>query len=94
MSTTTAGVPPTNLWPSETRQEARVRGYWGSVALRLSRDKATLIFGFILLLIVLMAVFEPLVAPFDLTKKASPVASSRSAGAAMRWAPMKSGETC
>lgn len=64
MSTTTAG-PNTHLWPAETLQETKVRGYWGSVALRLSRDKATLVFGFILALTGLAAIFAPLIAPFD-----------------------------
>ncbi len=65
MSTTVAGMPDSNLWPTETTQETQVRGYWGSVLRRLGRDKATLIFGLVLLLIVGVAVFAPLVAPFD-----------------------------
>ncbi|WP_428489599.1 ABC transporter permease [Rhodopila sp.] len=43
----------------------RIRSYWQSVGFRLRHDKATLIFGAIVLLIVLAAVFAPLVAPFD-----------------------------
>lgn len=40
-------------------------GYWATVMARLSRDKVTLFFGFLLLLIVLMAIFAPLIAPAD-----------------------------
>ena len=43
----------------------RVRGYWRSVAYRLSHDWVTLAFGAVVLAIVLLAVFAPLVAPFD-----------------------------
>lgn len=43
----------------------RVRGYWQSVGRRLGRDYVTLFFGAVVLLIVLLAVFAPLVAPFD-----------------------------
>lgn len=40
-------------------------GYWSTVGQRLLRDKVTLVFGAILLLIVLMAIFAPLIAPAD-----------------------------
>ena len=40
-------------------------GYWSTVFGRLWRDKATVIFGLILLSIVLMAIFAPLIAPAD-----------------------------
>ena len=40
-------------------------GYWTTVFRRLWRDKATVLFGLILLSIVLMAVFAPFVAPAD-----------------------------
>jgi peptide/nickel transport system permease protein len=43
----------------------KVRGYWQSVFNRLSHDPVTLAFGAIVLLIVLAAVFAPLIAPFD-----------------------------
>ena len=43
----------------------RVRGYWHSVLRRLSRDWITLFFGAIVLAILLLAIFAPLVAPFD-----------------------------
>ena len=47
----------------------RVRGYWGTVGYRLRHDPVTLGFGAIVLLIVLMAIFAPLLAPFDPTKE-------------------------
>ncbi len=43
----------------------KVRGYWQSVAYRLSHDWITLIFGAVVLVIILIAVFAPLLAPFD-----------------------------
>ncbi len=43
----------------------KVRGYWRSVIFRLSHDWVTLIFGAVVLFIILLAVFAPLVAPFD-----------------------------
>ena len=43
----------------------RVRSYWQSVGHRLRHDKVTLLFGLIVVLIVLAAVFAPVVAPFD-----------------------------
>ena len=43
----------------------QVRGYWQSVGYRLRHDPVTLVFGAIVLLIVLAAIFAPLVAPFD-----------------------------
>lgn len=43
----------------------RAPGYWGMVGLRLRRDPVTLVFAFLLLVIVLAAVFAPLIAPFD-----------------------------
>lgn len=53
------------LFPQETQAEQRVRGYWQSVAVRLSRDKATLAFGAVLLAIIVMAIIAPLIVPFD-----------------------------
>jgi peptide/nickel transport system permease protein len=41
------------------------RGYWASVALRLTRDKVTLVCGAILGLLILMALFAPWIAPED-----------------------------
>src|SRR5579863_1341138 len=43
----------------------RVRGYWGTVGYRLRHDPVTLLFGTVVLLIVLIAIFAPLLAPFD-----------------------------
>src|ERR1700756_2719995 len=43
----------------------KVRGYWASVGYRLRYDPITMLFGFIVLLIVLAAIFAPLLAPFD-----------------------------
>ena len=43
----------------------KVRGYWGSVWFRLRHDRATMFFLAVLALIVLAAVFAPLLAPFD-----------------------------
>ena len=42
-----------------------IRGYWGSVGYRLRHDPVTLCIGAIVLLIALMAIFAPLLAPFD-----------------------------
>jgi peptide/nickel transport system permease protein len=43
----------------------KVRGYWASVGYRLRYDPVTMLFGLVVLLIVLAAVFAPLLAPFD-----------------------------
>ncbi len=43
----------------------RVRGYWGTVGERLRHDPVTLFFGAVVLLIVLVAVFAPQIAPMD-----------------------------
>ena len=43
----------------------RVRGYWATVGYRLRYDPMTMVFGCIVLLIVLAAIFAPLLAPFD-----------------------------
>jgi peptide/nickel transport system permease protein len=43
----------------------RVRGYWQSVGYRLRHDKVTCFFAFMVLLIILSAVFAPLLSPFD-----------------------------
>src|SRR3954469_17009347 len=65
-------MPDTTILPSpiETLDDqaapaTRVRSYWQSVGYRLRHDKATLLFGAIVLLIVLAAVFAPWIAPFD-----------------------------
>ncbi len=54
-----------DLFPAETQIEQRVRGYWQSVGLRLLRDRTTLVFGVIVLTILALAIFAPLIAPFD-----------------------------
>jgi peptide/nickel transport system permease protein len=43
----------------------KVRGYWASVGYRLRYDPVTMFFGLVVLLIILAAVFAPLLAPFD-----------------------------
>ena len=43
----------------------RVRGYWQSVFYRLRHDPVTLFFAAMVLLVVLAAIFAPLIAPFD-----------------------------
>lgn len=43
----------------------RERGYWGGVMLRLSRDKVTIAFGVILILMALAILFAPLLSPHD-----------------------------
>lgn len=49
----------------QTPPATKVRGYWESVLNRLRYDPVTLVFGAIVLLIVLAAIFAPLIAPFD-----------------------------
>ena len=49
----------------ETPPALKVRSYWQTVGYRLSHDPVTLCFGAVVLLIVLSAVFAPLLAPFD-----------------------------
>jgi peptide/nickel transport system permease protein len=47
---------------------AKTQGYWAGVARRLRRDKVAMACALVLLVIVLMAVFAPLVAPVDPSK--------------------------
>jgi peptide/nickel transport system permease protein len=61
MSTVTLEAPPVVA-------ATRTRGYWSGVFRRLRRDKVAMICAFILLAIVLMAIFAPLIAPADPTK--------------------------
>ena len=69
MSTMT--LKPTSLPASvddgaeEVAPVTRVRSYWQSVGYRLRHDYITLFFGLVVLLIVLAALFAPLIAPFD-----------------------------
>src|SRR5271170_3280160 len=56
---------PLDSFEEQAAPATRVRGYWQSVFYRLRHDPATLFFGSIVLLIVLAAIFAPLIAPFD-----------------------------
>jgi peptide/nickel transport system permease protein len=47
----------------------RVRGYWQSVGYRLRHDPVTLAFAAVVMLVVLAAIFAPLLAPFDPSKE-------------------------
>ncbi|HEY2530238.1 MAG TPA: ABC transporter permease [Xanthobacteraceae bacterium] len=60
MSDTTLELP---ILSDET--PARARGYWHTVGRRLRRDYVTLFFAGLIVIIVLAAVFAPLIAPFD-----------------------------
>jgi peptide/nickel transport system permease protein len=57
-----AVLTPTAVEMAPVRKE---RGYWGGVMVRLSRDKVTLVFGAVLLLMALAIIFAPLIAPHD-----------------------------
>jgi peptide/nickel transport system permease protein len=46
----------------------KVRGYWASVGNRLRYDYVSLFFALVIVLIVLAAIFAPLIAPFDPVK--------------------------
>ena len=65
MVDTTALDQPLELFGAQAAPATRVRGYWQSVLYRLRHDPATLFFAAIVLLIVLAAIFAPLIAPFD-----------------------------
>src|SRR6516165_4434546 len=56
---------PLDTFEEQALPATRVRGYWQSVFYRLRHDPVTLVFAAIVLLIVLAAVFAPLLAPFD-----------------------------
>jgi peptide/nickel transport system permease protein len=56
---------PLDNFDEQVAPATRVRGYWQSVFYRLRHDPVTLFFAAIVLLIVLAAIFAPLVAPFD-----------------------------
>jgi peptide/nickel transport system permease protein len=43
----------------------KVRGYWASVGYRLRYDPVTMFFGLVVMLIILAAIFAPLLAPYD-----------------------------
>jgi peptide/nickel transport system permease protein len=60
-----SSVPAGSVAIPEPQLHTRVRGYWGNVWRRLRYDYATLFFLLVIILIVLSAVFAPLLAPFD-----------------------------
>jgi peptide/nickel transport system permease protein len=65
MSQTIITTPAAASTEEQIAPALKIRGYWGNVGYRLRHDKVTMFFGFILLLIVLAAIFAPLIAPFD-----------------------------
>jgi len=56
-----------NLQPkaSEVAPALKVRSYWQTVGYRLRYDYMTLFFGFVVILIIMSAIFAPLLAPMD-----------------------------
>jgi peptide/nickel transport system permease protein len=56
---------PLDTLDEQAAPAMRVRGYWRSVLYRLRHDPVTLFFAAIVLLVVLAAIFAPLIAPFD-----------------------------
>src|SRR6266436_8522865 len=56
---------PLDAFDEQALPATRVRGYWRSVLYRLRHDPVTLVFAAIVLLVVLAAIFAPLIAPFD-----------------------------
>jgi peptide/nickel transport system permease protein len=56
---------PLETFDEQAAPATRVRGYWRSVLYRLRHDPVTLFFAAIVLSIVLLAIFAPLIAPFD-----------------------------
>jgi len=56
---------PREAFEEQALPATRVRGYWQSVFYRLRHDPVTVVFGAVVLMIVLAAVFAPLLAPFD-----------------------------
>jgi peptide/nickel transport system permease protein len=65
MSDTLALDQPLDSFEEQAAPVTRVRGYWQSVFYRLRHDPVTLFFAAAVLLIVLAALFAPLLAPFD-----------------------------
>src|SRR5258706_2415332 len=56
---------PRDAFAEQVPPATRVRSYWQSVFYRLRHDPVTLAFAAIVLVIVLAALFAPLIAPFD-----------------------------
>ncbi len=65
MSPTVTTAPPPAAFEEQVAPALKVRGYWGNVGYRLRHDKVTMFFGLVLLLIILAAIFAPLISPFD-----------------------------
>ncbi len=65
MSQSIIAAPTASNWEADALPSTTVRSYWQSVGYRLRHDPITLFFGFVVLLIVLAAVFAPWVAPMD-----------------------------
>jgi len=65
MSDTTINPKALDIFDGQAAPATRVRGYWQSVFYRLRHDPVTLAFTAVVLLIVLAAIFAPLIAPFD-----------------------------
>ena len=65
MSDTAITNSALDIFDEQAAPATRVRGYWQSVFYRLRHDPVTLAFAAIVLLIVLAAIFAPLIAPFD-----------------------------
>ena len=64
-STTGTTTPVVDPLLRSDQPALQVRGYWGNVWQRLRYDYVTLFFLALILLIILSAVFAPLLAPFD-----------------------------
>ena len=56
---------PAETFDEQAAPATQVRSYWQSVFYRLRHDPVTLFFAAIVLLVVLAAIFAPLIAPFD-----------------------------
>ena len=65
MSPQVATAVPTLSWEDDSAPAAKIRTYWQSVGYRLRHDKVTLAFGFVVLCVILCAIFAPLIAPYN-----------------------------
>jgi peptide/nickel transport system permease protein len=63
--TDTLALETAAAFEEQAAPATRVRGYWQSVFYRLRYDPVTLVFAALVLLIVLAAIFAPLLAAFD-----------------------------